>query len=528
MPRFIPLNIFSSCYDKIDELFTDEGLQSFHEKIDQRGAELIADGAMNSEELAAFKLSVSSPDKILFHQWISANDSLSRLLIKGELEAFEDRQGITKHKLFSAFQSFVSPYLTERVLTVSLKDLTDRKSVFSYVRLLDEESRILVEDQLFKPIKTALEEMSVAAKRVVDEQELIELVKPLCTDDHIAIVNELSKSSYAAKLTYVDTILASLRSKACTVRLANWVLKSMELVQLNKEHEYKINDLRRALREGHFRVKNHGKGSTSLRRKDILLLISFLLVAGSVSYILYYKPFSQVNEHEFEDGSSFKEFTPDERRLIDSLVQTMDTQMENEELVIDPGNMNGGGISLSIRKPFRNKKLEAIYQDLSKDENIKSNYSKDSCAARVEPFTRYQGVTDPSKRNEPVSAVFRNESDYQVIIYIAEDKSSGVVTSTLLEQGKTVVLPVDYGDAILVVAGEHYTKFTKHPQAKAEELPSQHFTHHFCVTDGAYEETMNTAYKYSDLTRTKTKFMITGTKSTYVRLVDLFGVLSDY
>ena len=134
----------------------------------------------------------------------------------------------------------------------------------------------------------------------------------------VQIVNSLSKASYALKLEYVDTIVNTVRTNGCTVRFANWIFKQMEELKLNNEHEEKILELKKELKEGKLAVRNHGSGKTPIRWKSVITFLFVALLGIGSFYIIYFKPFSTVEDEVIADTSSFKKFTKEERQGQDS------------------------------------------------------------------------------------------------------------------------------------------------------------------------------------------------------------------
>ena len=70
--------------------------------------------------------------------------------------------------------------------------------MFSFTELLDGDDRGLIEDQMFRSIRSRLRELDKHSPYFTEEQDLINAIKPLCSDELIAVVNSLSKASYAA------------------------------------------------------------------------------------------------------------------------------------------------------------------------------------------------------------------------------------------------------------------------------------------------------------------------------------------
>ena len=152
----------------------------------------------------------------------------------------------------------------------------------------------------------------------------------------------------------------------------------MEQLTLNREHEDQIAELRKELREGNLEVKNHGTGKTPIRWRSILSLALVLLIMGGAFYVIYFKPFSQVEEIDIADTSSFKQFTKEERNELTSLIQSMGNPLLPDEDEIDPGIPIGLNTTLTFRTASQNDLFEQIYTDLSRDAEIQQNQMVDS------------------------------------------------------------------------------------------------------------------------------------------------------
>ncbi|MFT5777137.1 MAG: hypothetical protein ACI837_000068 [Crocinitomicaceae bacterium] len=417
------------------------------------------------------------------------------------------------------------------LLAFSPKDDLDLYHAFSFVQLLDLEHRAVVESKLFSSIGQRLEEGKIIAKAATEEQVLIDTIKPLCSDEIIGSVNYLSRASYALKLNYIDRILDFLRVKACTVRFANWTLRRIEGVELNTEHNYKIIDLRRDLATGELSVRNRAKGRTPIRWKTIGSVIFMLGMVTFVFWILYFQPFSTVEDPQFTNNTSFKEFTQDERIRIDSLLQEMDNQYDPNLIEIDPMNpYDMGGASLTLRNAFINTTMERVYEDLVLDAELKDTYPQDSCLSKKNSLTfkRVSGVKNLSTKSGINEVIIKNESDYDIIVYVSENIANGGVYSLILHPDKTETFKMNIFNTIFIVAGNDYQKFKAPYGASTGALPSDKFTHHFCSTDGNYAETIDSSYKLIRPRNGVTKFMVMGSKSGYVHLVDIHKTLESY
>lgn len=528
MSRFIPLSKFKSLYADQSQLLTQEGFASFLAKLKgSEGTTIASENGIDQKDFQDFINSLSNTQLIVFYGWVEQNSELNDFLEGKEIKhPFEDKKHILKHQWGKEFIKFVSPFVVDRLLKESTGDIPKLAVLFSYVELIVSDDRALVEAQLFKPIKNRLEQVK-NAEVIAEEQSLIDFIKPLCDDEILLIVNHLSKGSYNIKLGYVDAILSVIRAKGCTVRFANWILKKMEEVKLNNEHQYKLVDLRRELKEGELKVRNHGEGRTPIRWKSLVTTVILAGLAFCIFYIVYYKPFNEVEDPETVKNASFKKFTVEDRKKIDSLLKIMNHEDFPDEFEIDPGVFSGGGTAITLRQEFKNNLMERIYGDIEKDATLKDYYATDSCAKSL-PFKRYSGVKDLLKRTGSIESVLRNESDYDVIVYVSSSSNQGSVYSTLLKKQETISFKMDQYDIITTVAGNAFRKFEIPKGASTDEVPSLSFERHFCDTDANYYESLNQSYQLMYTAKGQTKLMIMGRRNGEYHFIDVYGVMEEY
>lgn len=531
MRKFTPLSIFKQLYSSQSELLTSEGMQSFRGKLDINGMRIAEEAGFNTEEFIAFQETLNDPSNIVFYGWIEQDAALKNALLGKRLSIFVDSAKHLNHTLSDGYKKFLSPVLSDRLLRTEVNSDPERKIAFSFVQLLDEKHRAVVEDRLFQSYQDRLNELKMVSDHATAEQELVNLVTPLCSDDVIDSVNYLSRASYASKLGYVDKILNTIHSKACTVRFANWVLERMSHVELNNEHKYKLTDLRKDLRQGNLTVKNHKKGQTPIRWGSVLTMLMVTLLIGAVIYLIVYKPFNDVEKPVFSNNTSFREFTVEERIRMDSLLKVMDNPFDKID-TIDPLTMpiqTGVDVDLVLRKSFKNDRMESIYDDLMADVELKENYPTSDCPnSKNTPFKTSTSVKSVDFMNGTHAAVIRNESEYAIILYVGEISKTGNVFASLIKPNETIEFKINKYNTLLIVAGNSYQAFVAPENSKDEEQPSKAFTHHFCETDLNYSETINTSYQFLHPREGKNKFMVMGAKSGYVHLVDVHGVLEAY
>ena len=479
-------------------------------------------------DLAEFLQSLDRAEIVLFYSWIIQNPVLEKFLTQGVLGIYEDRGGHLQHQLALAFRRFVTPFLAEQLLKHTAGSGANLTKAFSFVPLLDEDHTAAIEAQLFRSIQESV----VAAKRkaavFTAEEDLLAMVQELCSDDVIFCVNKLSRKMYAARMQYVDDILSLIRSKACSARLANWILKQMERIQLNREHAYKLEDLRSDLARGDLRVRNtleRKKGHLPWKRMVFSLILFALSIV--IWWLIVYQPYSQVEPVLVADDTSFEQFSPEERERIDSMLKEMNGQRNDEDYLDQGLPMLGSGAVLTLRKPFYNTSLEGIYQDFVQDATLQEKGLTDSCTQDL-PFQRILGTGSLEKRSGTLAAMFRNSSAYDALVLVARNQVGGSVYSAMIKAGETKVLNLEQGDVLVLIAGRNFQKYQAPHGVDPSELPSSNFTHHFCTTDFNYGATIGSPYQVFRTIKGKTKFLIAGDIGDHVELVDIYNVLEEW
>ncbi len=520
MANFIRLSVVKQVLGEkfpVDPM-SDAGLQELIEALGESEVRntLIQQGCSESD-LKDFSARLSA-ETLLFQQWIASNKALSDLLSEGILSEYRDNQGISEHRLFKDFQSYVSVYLTDKLLNYTHStEQKIRLEVCSFLPLLDLDNRFLIEDQLFRELRKKLAKVEVEWETWEDEEMQKGALMPLMSDEVIRELNALSKASYANIMYYVDTLLKTLYAPGTTPRFANWMIKRLELLDLNNEHQEKIRQFKRDLASGTLKVANVRYVKSNNRR---LVLPGILILAslGVIFWIVYFKPFSGIDDVDDKNHSSFSVLTEDERREIDSIVKHMSNRAIPEEDGIDQGFLPGGSGVLSLRKEFVNPLMEQIYEDHARDGRLTYLYPVDSCG-KSDKFVPYQG-TKALKGNTGVPATLRNESDYDLLVYVADNKKTGKVFIAYVKKGEMLSFNMQKGQIITCAAGHVFKRFEIPTGASAEQLPSPGYSHHFCDRDQNFEESINRSYVMNK-DAGKLKFVVAGKSSQYVQFIDL-------
>ena len=527
MAHWISLSTFKDLFSKEADLLSEEGHALFLQRLQSfEGESIRKDSNIPKNDFLEFIESIKKPESIVFHGWVSQSVELQNTLNLQDVSGkFIDTRGNLNHTLAKPFQRFITPYLAPVLLHRIPNDMAALSNYFSYVQLLDEDTRTMIEWQLFQPVGVHLEALRTA-QSLEQEQALIELVQPLCSNAFIDSMNHLSKGSYALKMDYVDRILAAIRTPACTVRFANWILKQMERLQLNNEHQSKLNDLRNELASGELRVKKLDEEKSSIRIRPLLIGGVIIALFGTGIYFMVFKPFSDTKVYHAYDSAN-ADFTEEELEKIDSLALEIDQESFLEGRRVDPNIIIQSGTAISLRKPFKTALMEQIFTDVNKDVTLKENYYKDSCGAATS-FRRYPGVKDIKLRKAKKTVQFRNDSDYDLVVYVTDNKIAGAVYSLMVKSSEMKAFQMNTNDVLTTVAGNEWIPFIPPLGSFQEEKPSQDFRYHFCTTDHNYFESINTSLQLKTTSRDLVKFMVTGSRGSDYKLVDIYNVAAAY
>lgn len=469
-------------------------------------------------------------DTVLFVGWIENDLGLSELLQSGNTSIhFRDELKLLNHTLANAFRHFISPLLYPHFLKAARSE--NFGAVMSYLPLLDADTRPVVEDQIYKEIDPLFEDVRSAFDQKIGEQALIALTQKAVNDAIIDTINHFSRASYALKLKYVDATLEIVNARSCTLRFANWLLKQLEKLQLNPEHQYKINDLRVDLKNGHINVRN-----TNTRRgsvvpfRSILYTTLILAIIGFGTWVVMYRPWSEPEKPQISENSSFTSFSKEERKQLDSLLRILQPVREIEQDPYDLGTFLGEEIDITLRQPFKNAIAEQYYQDLNSVVLHIDAFKGDSCislsqseAAKSKPIPMLPLL----EKTDGKETYIKNESTYAVQVIVFRNMKHSEVFYAYLPEGEKMTLKLEIGDVLWIVPGNALRHF-EIPDGYNGPLPSADFNQFFCDIDMNHVSGMNAAYVVTSNAKSNYKFLLVGTATERFELVDLYGVLTQY
>lgn len=526
--RFISLsNLKKICASVGDPTIEKETIIT---KINAASSDFESKGYSNNEILAV--LNVLNKQTEVFFQWVEQDKGLLSILEgKSPNLPFKDHFHWIGHALSTDFAHFISPFLCAAVLKYrDEKNTTTLFYLFTYLQLLPVDDRLVVEQELFKSSKERISNALKDALSATSEEQLLQITEEICSKDIIGIIGQLSRSSYHTKVWYIDEVLTLFKHQACSARLAYRIIQRLKELELNPEHKVTIAEIEKDLTTGQIlATKKKAKRNFRSTVKQLVTLVLLLALFVAVYFIVNYKEDKEINP-DLDLASSFEQFSKDERKQIDSLLRSQRqdsllTENDQDQYLWVQGN----GVSLTLRKPLKNERMEELYNDWLLDAQLFEKGIMDSCKnSSTDKNYQFTGVkTADQLKGEKVTAI-RNESEYSVYIFVFDEQKNGSIYSTLLKKNKTISLNLNTGQYLLFVAGNTLAEFKKPSGAGIGELPSKNFDHHFCDTDYNLSISVNTIYKLVFPQKGSNKLLLSGDEFSSFVVADLYGILETY
>lgn len=483
----------------------------------------------SDDKIKSFIRYVDKKNASLYLGWIELNQGLKEVLVTGRTKMKSvDTSNISKHSELEGFRSFVTPFLANTFLTSSELNFTSTEA--TYLFWMAEDERAVLEAKLYEEIDHKLKATRLKVSNFIREDEVTQEIHSLLSDDIIAALNGLSRRSYALKRSYIDDVLAIIKSPGCTVRLANWILKRIELITLNEEHKVAIETLRSDLKSGRIKVKNTGFRSSQGSWKTRLMAILLIGIGLLTFWLIYFKPYSDKETIDIATNSSFKEFTKEERMSIDSLLTVIQPDRTLDGDKIELPDYAIGDLDLVLRSPFKNNRAEQFYQDVLADINLFEGVLRDTCQGieAEEAKTILPPETNAlQEKSNGQNAFIRNESVYACRILVFQNNNKSPLFYGYLPPNETANFKLAFGDYIIALPGNELVPFEA-PKNSVKPLPSEAYRHHFCVTDLNYKQT---AYNYYEVTGRREegyKLLLVGTEKEAFQMVDIHNILTEH
>ena len=459
-----------------------------------------------------------TPENWIYLNWIAEMPDLEKFLL-GSLPkfSFSDKLKWQQHTLFSAFQSFISPFLENVFLANKNSTLEENAIMASYFCLLDAGTRNLIELSI---VGNFLEEQREVMRHFIEETDadtFESTLLQLCNDEAVQLFYHIGQANYALKIEYSELLLTLVKHPLCERKTLLWVIRMLEKTGLRDEHLLQLKSIHKSTIDNSINrsIKNYNK---SLSTKIILGI--FILSIASVS-IWYFMPLSQQYSSEnelLERETSFEQFTPDERKKIDSLLH----QIQEKNRVSREDLTDFSDTRVNIIAGLKNKKMASIYKDLWLDLDNGNSQIKDSCSKFLNDKSLFYENIKPLKKREASHSLFvENGSAYDVLICVFKEENAAEVFSFLLKKGKTTTFNLEMDDHLLFLPGKKFSKISCHDTSG----PSKALLGHFCEKDENYLSMLNEFYAFERPKKNTSKLFLSGDKNSFFTILDLESVL---
>lgn len=464
---------------------------------------------------------LKQPNSVLFTGWIEQWKEVLEIIKAGETSIpFSDYLRLKEHTLFPSFQQFLTPFLFTPLLRQAERGVLNE--TLEYVVLLEPDSRAIVENT----INTKIQQLFLAIQQLqeqknVTEEQLVEVIHDVVNEQITKILNSFSRRSYSHVIAYVENCFTILKSKGCTLRMANWIVKQLQQLNLNPEHIQQLSGFQDDLKTGAVRVENKGGKRSTSRIRSLLTAIGIVTFAGVVLWIIIFEPWSeQIAPQEVETASSFTEFTYQERKHIDSLLKTIQPEPLPQYLENDYMHIEGRELMVDSRKTFANKKADSFYgmweEYLSKD-SVQSAETCKKLTKQIKESSLPEGFSQLTNKKNGKPAFFRNESEYTVQLVVFNNQPGNEAFYHELKKDAQVEFNLAVGEYIGIVAGNYAIPYTSATESIV-----------FCEFDNTTISSLMTFYVLKSSNSYSYKFLVSGKDIYDFQVIDMYGVLEIY
>lgn len=468
-------------------------------------------------ELSTFLLYLKKPNAVVFIGWMEQWREVMEIIREGGTSiSFVDKFKVREHVLFQSFQEFITPFLFSPLQKRAESGVLDE--TLEYIVLLETDSRVIVEYTIHNKLNDLFVNIStLQSQKSVTEEELIGVVHDVVNEQIIGILNAFSKRSYMHVIAYVESCFKILESRGCTLRMANWIVKQLQELQLNPEHLQQLLNFREDLKNGAFTVENKGKKQEKFRLKPWLKTLGILFFTGVTTWLIVFKPWSeQVTPQEKEIASSFTEFTVEERKHIDSLVNTIQPE-PILNLEVDDPYIEGRELMVDARKTISNQVVHEFYEAwetyLSSD-TIRSEPVCKTVTKSITSSSLPDGFALLTEKENGKPAFFRNESEYTTQIIVFNNNPGNKPYYYELKKDAQIEFNLGVGEHVGVIAGKYAVPYENQMKSIV-----------FCQFDNATFASLITMYVLKPTNSYNYKFLITGQDIYDYQLIDMYGVL---
>ncbi|TNE55372.1 MAG: hypothetical protein EP338_03655 [Bacteroidetes bacterium] len=477
--------------------------------------------------------SLSEESVWVFSQWIEAHPALTGTIQNKSFDANDFRESYLKHQLFEAFQRYVSPYLRE-VLRTKITTEEEVVRLGTYLNLLTETDRLIVQRGIKSFLEQEWEQASVHVKAAQTEEELIQELRKLYSERRMAVLNAMDKQMYLEKRLWIDRGIDLINHPAMSYRLAYWLVKQLNHLKLNPEHQQQLAEVEKSLRQGDGRFMKRRslldgqKNKWNWRRMVAVLLLIFV---GTGVY--YFRNLFQSKEKEVElAGSSFEQFTLGERKHLDSLIREMDPQVqERSRYKQDNANhlhLNRVSIPIVSKRAYRNQQIQKYLDACELVISWEEQGKIDSCRSYRQselPTLKIPGFEALEKSMSGTPFYIRNATEEQVLILLFEDRPGGKVYHRFLRPAEECRFLAGRGKEMIFLSGNDLGSIELR-ESQRKQL-GKSYRHHFCLREDSFSRQMSRSYQVRRDVSSEAKVLLNRSVDGEFYLVDLEELLEE-
>ena len=494
-------------------------------KINERELEL--------NEVQNFVSFISNDENLVFLQWIKNSKNLEKLLLsecKVQFLANDFLMNNYKdHFLLKSFQHFISPFLLEKLIPKLEKtDLINLEKVSTYISILNSDAALIIQDKINSIFKNDWRKIEEKLIQIKSEKELILVIGSYFSQEKITILNNFTKEFYRSKVELIEQGTTLFQHKFSSNRIVFWIISQLNLVNLNEEHRNHLKEIHESIKNGeakYFKYQPKISSSWTLLNKII-----FPILAVSLGVLIYVIFTWKEKEAKLSENSAFKNFSVNERKLMDSLIQSMEHKTESDEPVLDQGNaylhLSPIEIDLKSRTEFKNQFVEDFIQNNLKIQELILQGNVDSCEIYSDneiKKLKFDGFKSVNQSTGNKTLFLKNESSYQVTCLLFENKMNVTPYVYVLLPNQEVNFKAKTGQHFVFLPGSNLGEI--HLNETSNDI--KNYKHHFCFTDENFDNQLLTSYKIKAIEKQKIKLLFNENSSKQFYFVDLSEALEE-
>ncbi len=492
----------------------------------------INDRELELSEVQNFVSLISSEQNLVFLQWIKNSKNLEKLLLSENKLQYSANDFLVKnykdHFLLKSFQHFISPFLLEKLMPkLENKDLENLEKISTFISILNSDASLIIQNKIntiFKNDWNYIEEKLIQIK---NEKALILEIGKYFSEKKIFILNHFNKEFYHSKVELIEQGTALFKHKFSSNRIVFWIISQLNLLNLNGEHKTHLKEIQESIKNGeakYFKYQPKISSSWTLLNKII-----FPILAVSFGVLIYFIFTWKEKEAKLSDNSSFKNFSINERKLMDSLIQSMDPKTESDEVILDQRNaylhLAPVEIILKSRTPFKNPIIENFIQNNLKAQELIIQGNVDSCEIYSDneiKRLKFHDFKSVNQSNGDKNLFLKNESTYQITCLLFENKITVIPYIYILLPNQEVNFKANTGQYFVFLPGSNFGEI----HLNEPEKKLSNYKHHFCFTDENFDNQLLTSYKIKSMSR-NIKLLFNENSSKQFYFVDLNVALEE-